>query len=89
MMFGVSMKVHLATICMLIARAVTAAELKVTDSDLPRVPATEPDKAVSTIQVRDGFRVERVASEPFVVEAAMFLSIYPETLTLTGLSTPR
>jgi putative membrane-bound dehydrogenase-like protein len=44
-----------------------AAELRVEDKDLPRVPATEPDKAVSTFQVRDGFHIELVASEPLVM----------------------
>ncbi len=38
------------------------------EKDLPRVPATEPDKATSTFQWRDGFRVELVASEPLIVD---------------------
>ncbi len=42
------------------------AELQVSEKDLPRVLATEPDKAVSTIKIRDGFRVELVASEPLI-----------------------
>ncbi len=42
------------------------ADLQVTDKDLPRSPATEPDKAVSTLKVRDGFRVELAASEPLI-----------------------
>ena len=48
------------------AGVIVGAELRVEDKDLPRVPATEPDKAVATIQVRDGFRVELVASEPLI-----------------------
>lgn len=47
--------------------ALCAADLKVSDQDLPRVPATEPDKAVATLQVREGFRAEIVAHEPLVV----------------------
>jgi putative membrane-bound dehydrogenase-like protein len=43
-----------------------AAELRVEDKDLPRVPATEPTNAAATMQVRDGFRVEVVASEPLI-----------------------
>jgi putative membrane-bound dehydrogenase-like protein len=42
------------------------ADLQVSDKDLPRLPATEPDKAISTLKVRDGFRVELVASEPLI-----------------------
>src|SRR5205085_1198401 len=53
--------------CVVVALAAHSAELRVEDKDLPRVPATEPDNAVSTIQVRDGFRVELVASEPLIV----------------------
>jgi len=48
------------------ACALFAAELKVTDADMPRVPPTEPDKAASTLQVREGFRAEIVAHEPLV-----------------------
>src|SRR5690349_20527384 len=49
------------------ASAAFGAELKVSDADMPRVPPTEPARAVSTLQVRDGFRAELVASEPFVM----------------------
>lgn len=45
-----------------------AADLKVSDAEMPRVPATEPDKAVSTLQVREGFRAELVAHEPLVMD---------------------
>jgi len=45
---------------------VFAAELRVEEKDLPRVPATEPTQAAATMQVRDGFRVEVVASEPLI-----------------------
>jgi putative membrane-bound dehydrogenase-like protein len=41
-------------------------ELKVSDNDLPRFPPTEPSNAVSKIKVRDGFRVELMASEPLI-----------------------
>ena len=43
-------------------------ELRVEEKDLPRMPATEPDKAISTFQVRDGFRAELVASEPLIAD---------------------
>src|SRR5260221_281465 len=46
---------------------VLAAEPEVTDKDLPRVPPTEPNKAIATLQIKNGFRVELVAAEPLVV----------------------
>jgi putative membrane-bound dehydrogenase-like protein len=49
-----------------LACKVFAAELRVDDKDLPRVPATEPAQAAATMLVRDGFRVELVASEPLI-----------------------
>ncbi|MBI1842532.1 MAG: c-type cytochrome [Verrucomicrobia bacterium] len=36
--------------------------------DLPRVPPTEPDKAVATFQVKPGFEIQLVAAEPLVVD---------------------
>ncbi len=47
---------------------VLAAEPEVTDKDLPRVPPTEPTKAIATLQIKSGFRVELVAAEPLVVD---------------------
>lgn len=64
---AVTMIIRFITICLLTALAAYPAELRVEDKDLPRVLATEPDKAVSTFQVRDGFRLELVASEPLIV----------------------
>ena len=37
-------------------------------AELPRIPPTEPDKALATFQVHEGFRVELVACEPRVVD---------------------
>lgn len=54
-------------IAALACKAFTA-ELRVEDKDLPRVPATEPDKAAATFQMRDGFRAELVANEPLVAD---------------------
>ena len=48
----------------LLACKVFAAELRV--DDMPRVPATEPAQAAATMQLRDGFRAEVVASEPLI-----------------------
>ncbi|PYM14757.1 MAG: hypothetical protein DME18_06045 [Verrucomicrobia bacterium] len=45
-----------------------AAEPEVSETDLPRVPPTEPDKALSTFQIKKGFRLELVAAEPLVVD---------------------
>ena len=45
-----------------------AALLAVESVDLPRVPATPPEKAVATCAVRPGFRIELMAAEPFIVD---------------------
>jgi putative membrane-bound dehydrogenase-like protein len=47
---------------------VLAAEPEVSEKDLPRVPPTEPDQALSTFQIKRGFRIELVAAEPLVVD---------------------
>lgn len=36
------------------------------EEPLPVLPATEPDKAVQTIQLQDGFRAELIAAEPLL-----------------------
>ncbi|HKI72211.1 MAG TPA: PVC-type heme-binding CxxCH protein, partial [Verrucomicrobiae bacterium] len=41
---------------------------EVSEKDLPRVPPTEPDKALATFQIKNGFRIELVAAEPLVVD---------------------
>lgn len=51
-----------------LSQAVQAAEPAVTAADLPRIPATEPDRALSTLKVRPGLRVELAAAEPLVVD---------------------
>jgi putative membrane-bound dehydrogenase-like protein len=45
-----------------------AAEPDVTGKDLPRIAPTDPDKAISTFQIKNGFRLELVAAEPLVVD---------------------
>ena len=45
-----------------------AALLAVEPGELPRVPATPPEKAVATCAVRPGFRIELMAAEPLVVD---------------------
>ncbi|MEY2428924.1 MAG: hypothetical protein QOJ40_1809, partial [Verrucomicrobiota bacterium] len=47
--------------------SLTAAEPTVTSNDLPRIPAVEPKDALKTFQVKKGFHIELVASEPNVV----------------------
>ncbi len=49
----------------LCARAL-AAEPEADVGDLPRIPPTEPDKALTTFKVKPGFRVELAAAEPNV-----------------------
>ena len=36
--------------------------------ELPRIPATEPDKAIGTFEVRPGFKLELAAHEPLVTD---------------------
>ncbi|HVR37050.1 MAG TPA: PVC-type heme-binding CxxCH protein [Methylomirabilota bacterium] len=45
-----------------------AAEPGLEEADLPRVPPTEPGDAPNTFEARPGFRMERVASEPLVMD---------------------
>jgi putative membrane-bound dehydrogenase-like protein len=45
-----------------------AAEPAVKREDLPRVPPTEPDQALSTFRVKPGFRIDLVAAEPLVID---------------------
>src|SRR5439155_17253791 len=42
------------------------AELNVSPKDLPRVPPTEPARALSTFRVKSGFKLDLVAAEPLV-----------------------
>ncbi len=63
---------HLMRLCGLISLLLlpqtwpTAAEPTVAPSQMPRVPATEPDRAAATLALRPGFRAELVAAEPLV-----------------------
>ncbi len=45
-----------------------SAEPQVDSAQLPRVPATPPDRAISTFKIKPGFRLELVAAEPIVVD---------------------
>ena len=45
-----------------------AAGPEVDARQLPRVPATPPEKALSTFKVKPGFRLELVAAEPLVID---------------------
>ena len=51
-----------------VSLGILAAEPEVSEKDLPRVPPTEPDKALATFQIKKGFRIELVAAEPLVVD---------------------
>ena len=46
---------------------IAAAEPSVEPKDLPRVPPTEPERALATFQVKPGFKLEMAAAEPLVV----------------------
>ncbi len=52
-------------LCLFAAR-LEAAEPELTARDLPRIPPVEPKDAVATFQVKKGFHIELVASEPLV-----------------------
>src|SRR5439155_17858377 len=45
-----------------------ATEPDVSEKDLPRIPPTEPDRALATFQVKKGFHLELAAAEPLVVD---------------------
>src|SRR6266498_1060905 len=67
------MKLHLVCITVMLvgvclATLVLAAEPEPDPRDLPRIPPTEPDKALSTFRIKSGFRIELVAAEPLVVD---------------------
>src|SRR5688572_2332188 len=53
---------------LLFAVALGAAEPTISPEALPRVAATEPTNALSTFQVKPGFRLDLVAAEPLVMD---------------------
>jgi putative membrane-bound dehydrogenase-like protein len=53
---------------LLLAGRWLAAEPPVEAGRLPRVPPTEPDKALATFHLKPGFRIELAAAEPLVVD---------------------
>ncbi len=62
---------HLATLLLLLASTLSLAqetEPEADAADLPRIPATEPDKAPETFEIRPGFRLELAAHEPLIVD---------------------
>ncbi len=61
----------LVTLCSL-GLSIQGAELAVKASDLPRVPATPPERAVATCAVRPGFHLEQMAAEPMVMSPVAF-----------------
>lgn len=44
------------------------ADPAVESRELPRVPPTEPDKALGTFQIKKGFQIQLTAAEPLVVD---------------------
>ena len=66
--------IHRLRHALLIALVLTAccrsrtAEPDVSRNDLPRIPPTEPAKALATFHVKKGFRIELTAAEPLVVD---------------------
>ena len=49
-----------------VALSVSAAELKVDPSEMPRFPAYEPEDALKTFKVKKGYHLELAAHEPLV-----------------------
>ena len=45
-----------------------AADPEVTSDDLPRIPPSSPAEALKKFQIREGFEIQLVASEPLVVD---------------------
>lgn len=43
-------------------------EPQISESEMPRIPATEPDKVLDTFEIRPGFQLKLVAHEPDVVD---------------------
>ncbi|HEV8542826.1 MAG TPA: PVC-type heme-binding CxxCH protein [Verrucomicrobiae bacterium] len=62
------MPLRLCLLAVFFVAALRAAEPDVSPSDLPRVPATEPSRALSTFKIRPGLRLELAAAEPLVVD---------------------
>src|SRR5437667_5631135 len=60
--------IDLWCVCAVLCLRLGAAEPTVDPKDLPRVAPTEPNRALSTFQVKPGFRLELVAAEPLVVD---------------------
>src|SRR5437867_896130 len=60
--------IPLSAVSLAVSLRIAAAEPEVDAKDLPRIPPTEPDKALSTFQIKKGFRIELVAAEPLVVD---------------------
>src|SRR5438105_11742986 len=58
----------LELLAVLIVCRLYGAEPEVSPSDLPRVPPTEPARALSTFKLRPGLRLELAAAEPLVVD---------------------
>jgi putative membrane-bound dehydrogenase-like protein len=56
------------SLVLVFASAAFAAEPEVTPADLPRVPPTAPEKALSTFKIKPGFKLELAACEPEVVD---------------------
>jgi putative membrane-bound dehydrogenase-like protein len=63
-MINVQVRFVLTLIAIASWRGVMAAEPTVTSNDLPRIPAVEAKDALKTFEVKKGFHVEMVASEP-------------------------
>lgn len=69
MRFRLALRVLLVLCLVLVIRSIPVraqAPLEVNPKDLPRFPAVEPKDALGTFQVRPGFHLELVASEPNV-----------------------
>ncbi|MCP5540558.1 MAG: c-type cytochrome [Akkermansiaceae bacterium] len=52
----------------LLAQTTPTTEPEADPAELPRIPATEPDRALATFEVRPGFRLELAAHEPLVMD---------------------
>lgn len=55
-------------LCSLVPLFSLAEDLTLKPEDLPRLKPTEPENAVGTMVVKEGFRVDLVAAEPLVID---------------------
>ena len=62
------MFLRVACLVVVVVRPLLGATPEVDSSQLPRILATPPEKALSTFKIKPGFRLDLVAAEPIVID---------------------